>query len=243
MQIHLADRRHHQLRDAGDRQRIHAYDADLLDGPIVVRRAEPGEKLTTLDDVVRDLDPEDLLITDATGPIGLAGVMGGASTEINPNTTNVVIEATHFDAMTIARTSQRHKLSSEASRRFERGVDPAAAPRPRIRVAELLVALAGGTIESAETVVGAVPESGSTTIGADLPGTDSGHGGCADTVVELLQAVGASVSVDGDELTITPPSWRPDLTDPYDYVEEVGRLGSATTPSSRPCRRLLSAAG
>ena len=205
-------------------QPIHAYDADLLDGPIVVRRAEPGEKLTTLDDVVRDLDPEDLLITDATGPIGLAGVMGGASTEINPNTTNVVIEAAHFDAMTIARTSRRHKLSSEASRRFERGVDPAAAYAAAHRVADLLVALAGGTIESTETVVGAVPESGSTTIGADLPGRILGTEVAADTVVELLQAVGASVSVDGDELTITPPSWRPDLTDPYDYVEEVGRL-------------------
>ena len=205
-------------------QPIHAYDADLLDGPIVVRRAEPGEKLTTLDDVVRDLDPEDLLITDGSGPIGLAGVMGGATTEINPNTTNVVIEAAHFDAMTIARTSRRHKLSSEASRRFERGVDPAAAYAAAHRVAELLVDLAGGTIESAETVVGEVPASGSTTIDADLPGRILGAEVAADTVIELLEAVGASVVAEGEELTIRPPSWRPDLTDPYDYVEEVGRL-------------------
>lgn len=205
-------------------QPIHAYDADLLDGPIVVRRAEPGEKLTTLDDVVRDLDPEDLLITDGSGPIGLAGVMGGATTEINPNTTNVVIEAAHFDAMTIARTSRRHKLSSEASRRFERGVDPAAAYAAAHRVAELLVMLAGGTIESAETVVGEVPASGSTTIAADLPGRILGTEVAPDTVIELLEAVGASVVAEGEELTITPPSWRPDLTDPYDYVEEVGRL-------------------
>ena len=98
-------------------QPIHAYDADLLDGPIVVRKATDGEKLTTLDDVVRPLHPGDLLITDATGPIGLAGVMGGASTELSGSTTSVVIEAAHFDAMTIARTSRRHKLSSEASRR------------------------------------------------------------------------------------------------------------------------------
>ena len=107
-------------------QPIHAYDAELLDGAIVVRKAAEGEKLTTLDDVVRPLHPEDLLITDSSGPIGLAGVMGGATTELSASTRNVVIEAAHFDAMTIARTSRRHKLSSEASRRFERGVDPEA---------------------------------------------------------------------------------------------------------------------
>ncbi len=130
-------------------QPIHAYDADRLDGPIVVRRATAGEKLTTLDDVVRDLSTDDLLITDGTGPIGLAGVMGGASTEIGADTTSVVVEAAHFDAMTIARTSRRHKLSSEASRRFERGVDPAAAYAAAHRVAELLVELAGGTLVAA----------------------------------------------------------------------------------------------
>ncbi len=122
-------------------QPIHAYDADLLDGPIVVRKAAEGEKLTTLDDVVRPLHPDDLLITDASGPIGLAGVMGGATSELSVRTRNVVIEAAHFDAMTIARTSRRHKLSSEASRRFERGVDPEASYAAAHRVAELLVAL------------------------------------------------------------------------------------------------------
>ena len=127
-------------------QPIHAYDADLLDGPIVVRKAAEGEKLTTLDDVVRPLHPDDLLITDASGPIGLAGVMGGATTELSLSTRNVVIEAAHFDAMTIARTSRRHKLSSEASRRFERGVDPEASYAGAHRVAELLVAHAGGTL-------------------------------------------------------------------------------------------------
>ena len=205
-------------------QPIHAYDADLLAGPIVVRRALPGEKLTTLDDVVRDLDLDDLLITDGSGPIGLAGVMGGASTEISAATTNVLIEAAHFDAMTIARTSRRHKLGSEASRRFERGVDPAAAYAAAHRVADLLAELAGGTIVDAETVVGAPPPVTSTTIEADLPGRILGTQVPAATVIDLLEAVGASVAVDGSRLTITPPSWRPDLTDPYDYVEEVGRL-------------------
>jgi phenylalanyl-tRNA synthetase beta chain len=205
-------------------QPIHAYDADLLDGPIVVRKAIEGEKLTTLDDVVRPLHPGDLLITDASGPIGLAGVMGGASSELSASTTSVLIEAAHFDAMTIARTSRRHKLSSEASRRFERGVDPGATYAAAHRVAQFLVELAGGTLIANETVVGAVPPSESTTIADSLPGailgTDIDHG----TAVELLRTIGAAVvEHDDGRLTITPPSWRPDLTDPYDYVEEVGR--------------------
>jgi phenylalanyl-tRNA synthetase beta chain len=205
-------------------QPIHAYDGDLLDGPIVVRKAAEGEKLTTLDDVVRPLHPDDLLITDASGPIGLAGVMGGATTELSRGTRNVVIEAAHFDAMTIARTSRRHKLSSEASRRFERGVDAEASYAGAHRVAELLVAHAGGTLLAGETVRGAVPARASTTIADTLPaqilGTDVDHA----SVVRLLQVIGATVADGADTLTITPPSWRPDLNDPYDYVEEVGRL-------------------
>jgi phenylalanyl-tRNA synthetase beta chain len=205
-------------------QPIHAYDAELLDGPIVVRKAAEGEKLTTLDDVVRPLHPDDLLITDASGPIGLAGVMGGATTELSSSTRNIVIEAAHFDAMTIARTSRRHKLSSEASRRFERGVDPQASYAAAHRVAELLVEHGGGTLLAAETVRGTLPPRPSTTIADTLPsqilGADVDHG----SVVRLLEAIGATVSDHGDNLTITPPSWRPDLRDPYDYVEEVGRL-------------------
>ena len=116
----------------------HCYDRAKLSGPIRVRRAEPGEKLTTLDGVDRTLDAEDLLITDDTGPIGLAGVMGGANTELSGATADIVIEAAHFDPVTIFRSQRRHKLPSEASKRFERGVDPelpgrAAAGRARRR--------------------------------------------------------------------------------------------------------------
>ena len=205
-------------------QPIHAYDADKLDGAIVVRQARPGEKLTTLDDVVRDLDPDDLLITDGTGPIGLAGVMGGASTEISDSTRGVVIEAANFDAMTIARTSRRHKLSSEASRRFERGVDPGAAYAAAHRVASLLVELAGGRLILADTVVGGMPHPLSTAFDADLPERILGTPVAAERAAELIRAVGADVTLDGDELIAVAPSWRPDLRDPYDYVEEVGRL-------------------
>ncbi len=205
-------------------QPIHAYDADKLSGAIVVRQAQLGEKLTTLDDVVRDLDPDDLLIVDDTGPIGLAGVMGGASTEIDDTTTDVVIEAAHFDAMTTARTSRRHRLSSEASRRFERGVDPGAAYAAAHRVAGLLVELAGGTRVAGETVVGALPASPTTTLAADLPSRILGTPVQAERAAELIRAVGASLTIEGDVFVATAPSWRPDLRDPYDYVEEVGRL-------------------
>jgi phenylalanyl-tRNA synthetase beta chain len=126
--------------------------------------------------------------------------------------------------MTIARTSRRHKLSSEASRRFERGVDPQASYAAAHRVAELLVEHGGGTLLAAETVRGTLPPRPSTTIADTLPsqilGADIDHA----SVVRLLEAIGATVSDHGDNLTITPPSWRPDLRDPYDYVEEVGRL-------------------
>ncbi|MDN5726293.1 MAG: phenylalanine--tRNA ligase subunit beta, partial [Propionibacteriales bacterium] len=192
--------------------------------PIVVRTATAGEKVTTLDDVVRTCDPADLLITDDSGPIGLAGVMGGASTEIDADTTEVVIEAAHFDAMTIARTSRRHKLSSEASRRFERGVDPNATHAAALRAADLLVELAGGTKQSDQTISGVVATPAPVTMAADLPSRILGTEVSSERVIELLTAIGAGVERGTDgELVVTPPTWRPDVTDPYDLVEEVGR--------------------
>ncbi|HEX3679936.1 MAG TPA: phenylalanine--tRNA ligase subunit beta, partial [Galbitalea sp.] len=128
-------------------QPIHGYDLDGIAGGLTVRRATEGEKLTTLDDQTRVLSAEDLLITDDSGPIGLAGVMGGASTEITDTTSRVLIEAANFDPTSIARTARRHKLPSEASKRFERGVDPKVAGPAAARVAQLLVDLAGGTVE------------------------------------------------------------------------------------------------
>ena len=146
----------------------------------------------------------------------------------------MVIEAAHFDAMTLARTSRRHKLSTEASRRFERGVDPVAAYAAAHRVAELLVELAGGTLLAEETVCGSVLPQPTTTMAATLPSTVLGTVVDRDTVVRLLTAVGATVTGE-DELSLTAPSWRPDLTDPYDYVEEVGRLvGFDTIPPVVP---------
>jgi phenylalanyl-tRNA synthetase beta chain len=226
-------------------QPLHAYDRHRISGPISVRRAEAGEKLRTLDGVERTLDPEDLLICDDSGPIGLAGVMGGAGTEIadpvvDPETgallgtTDVVIEAAHFHPVAIARSARRHKLPSEASKRFERGVDPEAARAAAQRAVDLLVLLAGGTAEPGVTDVSAPRPLRTITVPADHPDRVAGQEYGRETVVRRLQEVGCSVT-GADVITVTPPSWRPDLTDPNDLAEEVIRLeGYATLPSTLP---------
>jgi len=200
----------------------HAYDGDKLQGPIVVRRARPGERIVTLDGVERACDPEDVLITDDSGPIGIGGVMGGASTEMDERSTTVVVECASFDPVAIARASRRHKLSSEASKRFERGVDQNAAYAAAHRVAALLVEWGGGRLSGAETVVGAVTPRQPIVIPAALPGQVLGTALPAARVVAVLQDSGVAVDQVGDTLVCTPPTWRPDLSDPYDYVEEVG---------------------
>jgi phenylalanyl-tRNA synthetase beta chain len=216
-------------------QPIHGYDGDKLSGPITVRRAAEGETLTTLDDVKRTLSAEDLLITDDSGPIGIAGVMGGQTTELSGSTTHVVIEAAHFDPVSIFRTARRHKLPSEASKRFERGVDPLLPAYAADRVAELLVAHGGGTVSEGVTYVGAPPAGRTITAPVDLPARVTGMDIDADTTVAHLRTVGCAVTVDGDRLTAVPPTWRPDLTDPYDLVEEVARIvGYTEVPSVLP---------
>ncbi len=216
-------------------QPIHGYDGDKLSGPIVVRRAGEGETLTTLDDVKRTLSAEDLLITDDTGPIGMAGVMGGQTTELSGTTSHVVIEAAHFDPVSIFRTARRHKLPSEASKRFERGVDPLLPAYAADRVAQLLVEHGGGTVEPGVTYVGGPPESHPITAPVDLPARITGMDIDTGTTLAHLRTVGCTVAVDGDTLTAVPPSWRPDLTDPYDLVEEVARIvGYDKVPSVLP---------
>lgn len=217
-------------------QPLHAYDRTALRGTIGVRRAKVGEKLTTLDGVVRVLDAEDLLITDDSGPIGLAGVMGGATTEIGLDTRDIVIEAANFDPVSIARTARRHRLGSEASRRFERGVDPEAARAAAQRAVDLLVLLGGegAVAEAGVTEVDAPREPVRIGIAATHPGDVAGLEYSPETVAQRLQEVGCTVA-GMDELTVVPPSWRPDLTDPNDLAEEVIRLeGYDAVPSVLP---------
>ncbi|MEU1461908.1 phenylalanine--tRNA ligase subunit beta [Streptomyces sp. NPDC005727] len=224
-------------------QPLHAYDRNLVQGTIGVRRAEEGEKLVTLDGVERKLHSEDLVITDERGPIGLAGVMGGANTEIADHedtgngvnaSTDVVIEAAHFDAVSIARTARRHKLSSEASRRFERGVDPQAAAAAAQRTVDLLVLLAGGTAEAGVTEVVAPTAPRTVAVPANHPDRVAGVDYGRETVVRRLQEIGCDVRGQ-DELVVTVPSWRPDLTEANDLAEEVIRLeGYENLPSTLP---------
>ncbi|MGK3944783.1 phenylalanine--tRNA ligase subunit beta [Streptomyces caeruleatus] len=220
-------------------QPLHAYDRSLVQGTIGVRRAEEGEQIRTLDGVERKLHVEDLVITDERGPIGLAGVMGGADTEIadhaeGEGTTDVVIEAAHFDAVSIARTARRHKLSSEASRRFERGVDPQAAAAAAQRTVDLLVLLAGGTAEAGVTEVVAPSAPHTISVPADHPDKVAGVSYGRETVVRRLQEVGCDV-YGQDELIVTLPSWRPDLQEINDLAEEVIRLeGYENLPSTLP---------
>ncbi|WP_367040123.1 phenylalanine--tRNA ligase subunit beta [Streptomyces sp. Je 1-332] len=220
-------------------QPLHAYDRSRIEGTIGVRRAEQGEKFTTLDGAKRVLDAEDLVITDDRGPIGLAGVMGGANTEIADHeeaagTTDVVIEAAHFDAISIARTARRHKLPSEAAKRFERGVDPQAASAAAQRTVDLLVLLAGGTADAGVTEVIAPSAPHTIAMPADHPDKVAGVEYGRETVVRRLQEVGCDV-YGQDALTVTVPSWRPDLAEPNDLAEEVIRLeGYENLPSTLP---------
>ncbi|MBN9214084.1 MAG: phenylalanine--tRNA ligase subunit beta [Microbacterium sp. SCN 70-200] len=224
---------------------IHGYDLDTVRGGITVRRAAAGEKLTTLDGKERTLSPEDLLITDESGPIGLAGVMGGGTTEMTDATRNVLIEAAIFDTVSIARTARRHKLPSEASKRFERGVDPLIPFVAARRVADLMVAYAGGTLDTetggalfAEVFVEAIelPRAFvSRLIGVDY--TDAEVTGALETVGCEVSAplldVPVAERVDGWE--VIPPSWRPDLTDKWTLAEEVARInGYDRIPSVLP---------
>ena len=215
-------------------QPIHGWDRAKLRGGIVVRRSQPGEKLLTLDGVTRELDPEDLVVTDDSGPIGLGGVMGGDSTELDPSTTEILVEAAYWDPVTIARTARRHKLPSEASKRFERGVDSSLQAHAARRVAELLVELGGGRIES-ESVFGTSLVPPTVTIAADHAANVAGYPIATDVSVKRLRDVGCTVVEQDVTLQVTPPSWRPDLTDPNDFAEEVIRLeGYEAVPSVLP---------
>lgn len=231
-------------------QPVHAFDAATLAGPIVVRRATAGEKLTTLDGVTRNLFTEDLLITDETPHaagqaisrvLAIAGVMGGADTEVTAATTDLLVEAAHFAAVSVGRSARRHKLVTEAGRRFERGVDPVLAPAAAQLAVDLLVRYGGGTPEPdwTDERVGefdaVVIELELDTVGA-LVGVDYSRS----QIVDVLVGIGCSIA-DGavdpgiGRVSVTVPSWRPDLTRPVDLIEEVARVnGYACIPSVLP---------
>ncbi|KGN42509.1 phenylalanine--tRNA ligase subunit beta [Knoellia aerolata] len=218
-------------------QPLHAFDLTTLEEPVVVRRARAGERLTTLDGVDRALDTGDLLITDHGGerPVAIAGVMGGAQTEVGKGTHDVLVEAAHFEPVSIARSARRHRLPSEASRRFERGVDPALAAAAAQLAVDLLVEHGGGVADAGVTDVGTPDAPEAVTMPVDFPSRIVGVEYSAEEVVSILRAIGCTVTRDADELTVVPPTWRPDLTTAADLVEEVARIhGYDRIPSALP---------
>jgi len=215
-------------------QPMHAFDADRIDGPLVVRRATEGEKLTTLDGATRALTTEDMIICDSTGPISLAAVMGGRTSEVVDGTTTVLFEAAHWDPVMVGRTARRHKLFSEAAKRWERGVDRELCLVAIERAVSLLTEYGGGKAGDEITDANYPPEPFSLRLDPGLPTRLIGVAYSPDRVAEVLTDVGCQVEI-GDEFTVTPPSWRPDLLQPADLVEEVVRLdGFDKVPSVLP---------
>ena len=213
----------HVMLDLG--QPLHAFDRNRLRGGIVVRRARSGERIRTLDDVDRTLQPTDLVIADDTGPVAIAGVMGGASTEIDDASTDIVLESAHFDSVSVAYTARRHRLPSEASRRFERGVDPALAPVAAQAASAMLTELGAAAATVAGTDVDLTSPREVIRLDPALPGRLTGVDYGDTVVIARLRDVGCEVEAPGThELAVTPPTWRPDLSRPEDLVEEVARL-------------------
>ncbi len=206
-------------------QPLHAFDADRLSGPIVVRRAEAGEKLETLDHVLRDLDPDDVVITDSSGPISMAGTMGGLHTEISETSSNLVIEAAHFEARAIARESRRHKLFSEASYRFERGVDRELPLRVSAKAVALLAELGGGTVVPGCTHAQVEVPQVSITMAVDYPDKVAGTVYGREAVLHRLHDVGCEVA---------EPASRPQEPDAGGPAPGRGAAGTGANRYQRP---------
>ncbi|HUG87029.1 MAG TPA: phenylalanine--tRNA ligase subunit beta, partial [Euzebya sp.] len=204
---------------------VHAYDIALLQGDIVVRRARAGEVLVTLDGVERALDLEDVVITDDSGPIGLAGIMGGDATEINDTTTELFVEVAAWDPIAVLRTGRRHHLHTEARARFERKVSSEWLPAGAARVTELIVRWAGGSVVGGHDHhplpdrrprITLRPERVRSLLGIEVSAEEQG---------QLLRAIGCQVTGNGEEeRKVTPPPYRPDLTIEVDLSEEIARL-------------------
>ena len=219
---------------------MHAHDRARITGGFGVRFARPGETVVTLDDIERRLDPADVLIVDEVATAAIGGVMGAASTEVRADSTDVLLEAAVWDPAAVSRTQRRLHLPSEAARRYERGVDPAISVAALDRCAALLAEIAGGAVSPTLTDWrGDPPRDHWSTprirMVIDLPDRVAGVEYAQGTTARRLTQIGAVVAENDDILMVTPPSWRPDLLQPADLVEEVMRLeGLELIPSVLP---------
>ncbi len=219
---------------------MHAHDLNRITGGFDVRFARPGETVETLDDIERTLDPADVLIVDDVGTAAIAGVMGSGSTEMRGDSTDVLLEAAVWNPAAVSRTARRLRLPSEAARRYEREVDPAISVAALDRCASLLAEITGGDVSPNLTDWRGDPPRDDWSLppvrlAADLPDRIAGVSYRPGTTARRLTQIGATVAEGGDSLVVTPPSWRPDLLQPADFVEEVLRLeGLEVIPSVLP---------
>jgi phenylalanyl-tRNA synthetase beta chain len=216
---------------------LHAFDASKLHGGrIVVRRAQPGERLRTLDGVDRELEPYDLMIADADRSVALAGIMGGEETEIGESTTDVLLEAANFEPYTIFRTSERLRLRTEGSNRWEKGVDPYLADQAAKLATELIVQLSGARWTGGTDVHDVLPERPVVHFRPERADAVAGFAIAADEQEERLRRLG----FDLDGSTVVVPTWRArDVTREIDVVEEVVRFRLDDTPARLPVRRAM----
>lgn len=215
-------------------QPLHAFDTSKLGNTILVRQAQDGEEIVTLDDATRTLDSSMMVITDGQHPVAIAGVMGGANTEVDATTTSIILESAYFTPASVRKTSRTLGLRSDSSARFEKGVDPERLLLALDRAAELIVNVSGGT--ASESVVAGSKASDARTIDVTIEYINHRLGMDLDqmTIKHILKRLGLDVT--GDEaLTVHVPSRRPDLEVPADITEEVARLyGYDSLPSTLP---------
>jgi phenylalanyl-tRNA synthetase beta chain len=210
---------------------LHAFDAARIAGDILeVRWAADGETLVTLDDVERKLVSDDLVIADAEGPTSLAAVMGGARSEVNDATTRVLMEAASWNPATVMYTSRRHDLRSEASSRFERGIDPNLAPVADDRACQLLAGISGAAIldDKIDVVVNPA-EPWTVVLPIDEVQRILDDRFTAEWSAALLRRLNLEVATEGTSLQVTVPTYRRDLTRPADLIEELARLADYDT--------------
>ena len=207
-------------------QPLHAFDFDRLEGKeIVVRQARPGEKLISIDGRERELNPQMLVIADATRPVALAGVMGGRDSEVSDSTVNVLLESARFDRLSVRKTARTLAMKSDSSYRFERGIDPLLPPMASLRAAQLILQTAGGELLSGDVTAGHDGHSSKKlalrleklrrVLGIELP---------VDQVIDALHRLGFSPRLAGDRVEVVVPSYRLDINIEVDLVEEVARV-------------------
>lgn len=215
---------------------LHAFDLEKVEGrKIIVRQAEEGEKIITLDEVERDLSPSDLVISDAEKPIGIAGIMGGFDTEITRDTKYVLIEGANFSGKSIRLTSKKFGLRTEASTRFEKGIDPNLSKLAVERVCQLIEEIGAGTvvkgnidvykdIKEAKTI-SLRPARANMLLGIELS---------TDEMINYLNGLGLKSELAGELINVRVPTFRPDIELEVDLIEEIGRLYGFHNIKSKP---------